>query len=62
MGLAARPVVTGGGLIVFCADLPLGVGDGPGETNFGVLLATERPLDLVARGCVEPVPVGSAPT
>jgi lactate racemase len=58
VGLAARPVVTGGGLIVFCADLPLGVGDGPGETNFGVLLATERPLDLVARGCVEPLGPG----
>jgi hypothetical protein len=59
VGLAARPVVADGGLIVCCADLPLGVGDGPGETNFGALLAaTERPLDLVARGCVEPLGPG----
>ena len=59
VGLAARPVVAPGGLIVCCADLPLGVGDGPGETNFGALLAaTERPLDLVARGCVEPLGPG----
>ena len=58
VGLAARPVVTSGGLIVFCADLPLGVGDGPGERNFGALLAAERPLDLVARGCVEPLGPG----
>jgi nickel-dependent lactate racemase len=59
VGLAARPVVAAGGLIVCCADLPLGVGDGPGETNFGALLAaTERPLDLVARGCVEPLGPG----
>jgi hypothetical protein len=51
--------VADGGLIVCCADLPLGVGDGPGETNFGALLAaTERPLDLVARGCVEPLGPG----
>ena len=35
VGLAARPVLADGGLIVCCADLPLGVGDGPGETNFG---------------------------
>jgi nickel-dependent lactate racemase len=58
VGLAARPVVTGGGLIVFCADLPLGVGDGPGEHNFGALLTAERPPDLVARGCVEPLGPG----
>lgn len=59
VGLAAHPVVAGGGLIVCCADLPLGVGDGPGETNFGALLAaTERPLDLVQRGCVEPLGPG----
>ena len=59
VGLSARPVVAGGGLIVCCADVPLGVGDGPGETNFGALLAaTERPLDLVQRGCVEPLGPG----
>ena len=59
VGLAAHPLVAGGGLIVCCADLPLGVGDGPSETNFGALLAaTERPLDLVQRGCVEPLGPG----
>ena len=59
VGLSARPVVAPGGLIVCCADVPLGVGDGPGETNFGALLtATERPLDLVQRGCVEPLGPG----
>ena len=59
VGLAARPVVADDGLIACCADLPLGVGDGPGETNFGALLATaERPLDLVARGRVEPLGPG----
>ena len=58
VGLVTRPVVTGGGLIAVCADLPLGVGDGPGEHNFGALLAAERPLDLLARGCVEPLGPG----
>ena len=59
MGLSAHPVVKPGGLIVCCADVPLGVGDGPGETNFGALLAaTARPLDLVQRGCVEPLGPG----
>jgi len=58
VGLAARPVLTNGGLIVVCADLPLGAGDGPGEHNFGALLTAERPLDLVARGCVEPLGPG----
>ncbi len=59
VGLSAHPVVKPGGLIVCCADVPLGVGDGPGETNFGALLAaTARPLDLVQRGCVEPLGPG----
>ena len=59
VGLSARPVVAPGGLIAFCAEAPLGVGDGPGEANFGALLAaTKRPMDLVARGCVEPLGPG----
>ncbi len=59
VGLSARPVLAPGGLVAFCAAAPLGVGDGPGETNFGALLAgTRRPLDLVARGCVEPLGPG----
>jgi hypothetical protein len=59
VGLAARPAVVDGGLIVFCADVPLGAGDGPGETNFGALLTgAERPMELVERGCVEPLGPG----
>jgi nickel-dependent lactate racemase len=59
VGLSAHPVVKPGSLIVCCADVPLGVGDGPGETNFGALLAaTARPFDLVQRGCVEPLGPG----
>ncbi len=38
IGLAAHPAVRDGGLILLCADLPLGAGDGPGETNFADLL------------------------
>ncbi len=33
IGLAARPAVAEGGLIVLCAGLPDGAGDGPGERN-----------------------------
>jgi nickel-dependent lactate racemase len=58
VGLAARPAIAEGGMIACCADLALGVGDGPGEINFGALLAAERPLDLVARGRVEPLGPG----
>jgi nickel-dependent lactate racemase len=59
VGLAARPAVVDGGLIVFCADVPLGAGDGPAEANFGALLAgAERPMELVERGCVEPLGPG----
>jgi lactate racemase len=58
VGMAARPAIADGGLIACCADLALGVGDGPGEINFGALLAAERPLDLVARGRVEPLGPG----
>ena len=59
LGLAARPVVADDGLIVLCADLPLGVGDGPGEVNFGRLLAeAKRPAELVERGLAEPLGPG----
>ena len=48
--LVDRPVVAQGGLIAVCSDLPLGVGDGPGEMNFGRLLAAAaRPEELIDR-------------
>jgi nickel-dependent lactate racemase len=51
IGLAARPAVRSGGLIVLSADLPCGAGDGPGERNFASLLAGASSLDeLVMRG------------
>ena len=51
LALVARPVIADGGLIALCSDLPQGVGDGPGEANFGALLAAaRRPADLIARG------------
>ena len=51
LGLAARPAVADGGLIVLCADLPAGAGDGPGERNFrAVLSAARSPDELLVRG------------
>jgi nickel-dependent lactate racemase len=59
LGLAARPAVADGGLIVLAADLPLGPGDGPGERNFlDVLSAAASPAALVARGLREPLGPG----
>ena len=59
LGLAARPALADGGLIVLCADLPLGAGDGPGERNFlDVLAAASSPGDLLARGLREPLGPG----
>jgi nickel-dependent lactate racemase len=59
LGLAARPAPADGGLIVLCADLPLGAGDGPGERNFlDVLAAAATPADLLARGLREPLGPG----
>jgi nickel-dependent lactate racemase len=59
LGLAARPAVAEGGLIVLAADLPLGVGDGPGERNFfDVLAAASSPAALVERGLREPLGPG----
>ena len=52
LGLAARPAVAEGGLIVLAADLPLGAGDGPGERNFlDVLAAASSPPSCSSAGC-----------
>ena len=59
LGLAARPAVADGGLIVLCADLPLGAGDGPGERNFlEVLAAAASPAEVLERGLREPLGPG----
>jgi nickel-dependent lactate racemase len=59
IGLAARPAVADGGLIVLCADLPRDAGDGPGERNFlDVLAAASSPTDVLARGLREPLGAG----
>jgi nickel-dependent lactate racemase len=59
LGLAARSAIADGGLIVLCADLPLGAGDGPGERNFlDVLAAAASPTELLARGLREPLGPG----
>jgi nickel-dependent lactate racemase len=59
LGLAARPAVREGGLIVLAADMPFGAGDGPGERNFlDVLAAASSPVDLLGRGLREPLGPG----
>ncbi len=59
IGLAARPAVTEGGLIVICADVPDGAGDGPGERNFlDALAAAASPAELLERGLREPLGPG----
>jgi nickel-dependent lactate racemase len=59
LGLAARPAVAEGGLIVLTADLPLGAGAGPGERNFlDVLAAASSPAELLRRGLREPLGPG----
>ncbi|NLE23007.1 MAG: DUF2088 domain-containing protein [Actinobacteria bacterium] len=59
LGLAARPAVQRDGLIVLCADLPLGPGDGPGERSFlDVLAAAASPAELLAKGLREPLGPG----
>jgi nickel-dependent lactate racemase len=59
-GLAARPSVVDGGLLVVCADLPDGAGPGPGERNFAGLLAAAAPSPaaLIARGLRAPLGPG----
>jgi lactate racemase len=59
LGLAGRPAAGEGGLLVLCADMPHGAGDGPGERNFfDVLSAAASPAELVARGLREPLGPG----
>jgi nickel-dependent lactate racemase len=59
LGLAASPALADGGLIVLCADLPLGAGDGPGERNFlDVLAGAATPAELLTRGLREPLGPG----
>ena len=59
LGLAARPAVADGGLIVLAADLPLGAGDGPGERNFlDVLGRAPSPKAVLERGLREPLGPG----
>jgi lactate racemase len=58
-GLAPRPALTPGGLIVLCADLPHGAGDGPGERNFAEVLAgAPSAKSILARGLREPLGPG----
>jgi lactate racemase len=59
IGLGARPALADGGLLVLCADLPDGAGDGPGERNFAKVLGeAASPAELVARGLREPLGPG----
>lgn len=59
LGLAARPAVREGGLIVLSARLPLRAGDGPGERNFlRVLAGASSPADLLERGLRDPLGPG----
>jgi lactate racemase len=52
-------VLADGGLVVVCTDLPRGMGDGPGELNFGHLLATaKRPDEIIERARREPLGPG----
>jgi lactate racemase len=59
VGLAARPAVRDGGLIVLAAGLADGFGDGAGEANFGRVLADAKDAgDVVRRGLREPLGPG----
>jgi nickel-dependent lactate racemase len=58
LGLADAPAVAEGGLILICADLPMGAGDGPGEENFAAVLTGADPAALIARGLREPLGPG----
>jgi nickel-dependent lactate racemase len=59
IGLQGRPALAGGGTVVLCADLPRGAREGPGERNFGALLAgAAAPAEIVARGLREPLGPG----
>lgn len=57
--LCPRPALREGGLLVLCADLVDGDGDGPGERNgLAVLAAAPTAADLVRRGLEEPLGPG----
>jgi len=59
VGLAGNPALADGGLLILCADLPNGAGDGPGERNFARLLAAAAsPAELVTRGLRGPLGPG----
>jgi nickel-dependent lactate racemase len=59
LALTERPALVPGGLIVLCADLADGPGEGPGERNFaGILAGMATPAELVRRGLVEPLGPG----
>jgi nickel-dependent lactate racemase len=59
IGLAARPAVADDALIVLCAGLAQGAGDGPAERNFAALLAAAASwTSLIARGLREPLGPG----
>jgi lactate racemase len=59
IALAAHPALVDGGLLLLCADLPLGPGDGPGELNFGRLLSSgEGAAGVIARGLQGPLGPG----
>jgi hypothetical protein len=51
LALGERSPVADEGLVLLCADVENGVGDGPGELNFGALMAgAERPETLLEAG------------
>ncbi len=57
--LAPRPALAEGGLVVLCAGLPDGAGDGPGESNCAAVLAgAASPAELIRRGMSEPLGPG----
>ena len=64
IGLAARPALADGGLLILCADLPKGAGDGPGERNFAAAAGRRAAgrRSSPAAGASRSAPAGSAPS
>jgi lactate racemase len=58
LALQAAPALADGGLIVLCADLPHGAGQGPGERNHARILAAASPAAVIERGLREPLGPG----
>lgn len=58
VGLASRPALADGGLLLLCTDLPNGAGDGPGEINFARVLASANPDTVIRRGLEGPLGPG----